>query len=589
MSLVGGIWEERAVDTGKIANPPKWLAEFFGGGSLTASGIRVDAETALHNTGFLACVNLLADMLASLPLPVYRRLQPRGKTRVIDHWLYKLLHDEPNPEQSSFVWRQTLQAHLCLWNNAYAEIERDQGRRIKALWPLPPNKVRLVREGPRAPITYWVERTKTGEQVPLEADQVFHLPGLKTVGLGSLSRVDLAKESIGLGLAAEEFAARLFSGDMRPSMVYEIPGELSDKAFARLTEWRQESRRGLSKAHRSELLEEGMKAHEVGIPPEAAQMIESRQFQKNDMATLYRIPPHLIGVVDRSTSWGTGIEQQNIGFVVYTLRPWLVLWEQEIHRQLLPTAERGSLFAEFVVEGLLRGDFKSQMEGFRIGREIGIYNADDILEIQNRNPLPDDAGQKYYVPLNWQEVGAKPAADGASSRDRIARAFRGVFADAFGRIIRRERADVMRAAEKMLPGQSADFERWVESFYDEHAEFVQRQAAPAFSSFAEAIVADTEASVETVGLMTPQLEGFISGYIGEFDRRWVETSRAEVIAVARDACTDGGDAIAALQERFDAWPALRAEQAAGAEAVAAAEAVARAALETEGLRGATAS
>lgn len=386
---------ERRVSVSDLKNPEYWLLEAWGGGS-TATGKSVSVSGALAFVPVYACVRLLASSIASLPLPVYRRLPGGGKERDSGHPLYALLHDQPNAEMTSCEMRQAMVGHLLLWGNAYANIERDGSGSVVGLWPLRPDQMRVERS-PRTGRLLYRYTLPNGEQRILLADEVMHWRGLSSDGQMGYSPITLAREAVGMGLAAEEYAARFFGNDSRPGGVLKHPAKLGPEAAKNLRESWEATHGGLSNRHRVAVLEEGVEWQQIGIPPKDAQFLELRQFQRGEIAMLFGVPPHMIGDTERSTSWGTGIEQQGIGFVTYTLRPWLVAIEQRIKADLFSESDRETWFAEFLVDGLLRGDAQGRAQALAIQRQNGVLNADEWREIENRNPLPDGQGQIFLV------------------------------------------------------------------------------------------------------------------------------------------------------------------------------------------------
>jgi HK97 family phage portal protein len=381
-----------------LANPDTWFTESLGG-NLTSTGIRVNENTAMNSTAVYACVRILAESIASLPLPVYKRNKGGEKERDPTHPLYTVLHDQANTEMTAFTLKELLMSHLCTWGNAYAEIEWDGAGRIKGLWPLPPDKTWPERN-PSTKLIEYKTILSDGSGVTLSYDRVFHIPGLGSDGLVGYSPIRMSREAIGLSLAAEEFGSRFFGNGAQLSGVLEHPGKLGDKAVEHLRESFEEKYTGLSRAHRLMILEEGMKYNRIGIPPEDAQFLETRKFQLNEIARIFRVPPHLIGDLDRATF--SNIEHQSIEFVVHTLRPWLVRWEQAIIMKLLTPLERRRFFAEFVVDGLLRGDVKSRYDAYAVGRQNGWLSANDIRNLENMNPI--DGGDAYLVNGNMMPV-----------------------------------------------------------------------------------------------------------------------------------------------------------------------------------------
>lgn len=365
----------------------------------TTSGKPVNERTAMQTTAVYACVRILAEAVASLPLHVYEYQDDGGKKLVHDHPLYYLLHDEPNPEMISFVFRETLMSHLLIWGNAYAQIIRDGAGRVLGLYPLLPDKMDVQRDD-RGNIYYVYSRNsdenpmfKEYGDIRLKAEDVFHIPGLGFDGLIGYSPIAMAKNAVGMTLACEEYGASFFANGANPGGVLEHPGVLKDPSKVRES-WNSVYR-GVNNAHKIAVLEEGMKYQQIGIPPEEAQFLETRKFQINEIARLYRIPPHMVGDLDKSSF--SNIEQQSLEFVKYTLDPWVIRWEQSLQRSLLLPGEKGKYFIKLNVDGLLRGDYQSRMNGYAVGRQNGWFSANDIREMENMNPIPDEQGGNLYL------------------------------------------------------------------------------------------------------------------------------------------------------------------------------------------------
>ena len=365
----------------------------------TMSGKPVNERTAMQTTAVYACVRILAEAVASLPLHVYEYQDDGGKKLVHDHPLYYLLHDEPNPEMTSFVFRETLMSHLLIWGNAYAQIIRDGAGRVLGLYPLLPDKMDVQRDD-KGNIYYVYSRNsdenpmfKEYGNIKLKAEDVLHIPGLGFDGLIGYSPIAMAKNAVGMTLACEEYGASFFANGANPGGVLEHPGVLKDPSKVRES-WNSVYR-GVSNAHKIAVLEEGMKYQQIGIPPEEAQFLETRKFQINEIARLYRIPPHMVGDLDKSSF--SNIEQQSLEFVKYTLDPWVIRWEQSLQRSLLLPGEKGKYFIKLNVDGLLRGDYQSRMNGYAVGRQNGWFSANDIREMENMNPIPDEEGGNLYL------------------------------------------------------------------------------------------------------------------------------------------------------------------------------------------------
>ena len=364
-------------------SPPSF---FFG---TSSSGKAVNEKTALQTTAVYACVRILAETIASLPFHTYRYTL-NGKEKAIEHPIYYLLHSEPNPEMTSFVFRETLMSHLLLWGNAYAQIIRDGRGRVLGLYPLLPNKV-IVNRNQHGELVYQYE--KEGQTYFLRSYEVLHIPGLGFDGIIGYSPIAMAKNAVGMAIATEEYGAKFFANGANPGGVLEHPGVVKDPA--RIRESWNAVYQGSSNAHRVAVLEEGMKFQSIGIPPEQAQFLETRKFQINEIARIFRIPPHMIGDLEKSSF--SNIEQQSLEFVMYTLDPWVVRWEQAIQRALFTENEKRQYFVKFNVDGLLRGDYQSRMNGYAVGRQNGWLSANDIRELENLNRIPEDLGGDLYL------------------------------------------------------------------------------------------------------------------------------------------------------------------------------------------------
>lgn len=374
------------------------------------AGVDVSGDTAMNFSAVFCAVNIVAGTIASLPLHLYRRVGENAKEPYRDHPLYDILHNRPNSEMTSYVFRETLQGHLLMQGNAYAEIIRDRLKRPAQLWPWNPAAVKVKRDSAGA-LCYEVRETPaTMRRIP--AEDMLHIPGLGFDGRMGYSVLAKARETLGLGLAMEEFQARFYGQGTNIGSVLEHPGRLSDEAHKRLVKDLNEKRAGLSNAHTSMVLEEGMKFVKTGMPLEDAQFLESRVFQISEVARWFNLPPHKLKELSKATY--SNIEQQQIEFVQDSIRPWAVRWEQHIAWKLLKEDERRVLFAEFNLDGLQRGDTKSRMEAYAVMRNVGAINADEIRAKENLNPIGGLAGSLYWKPLNMgdansEEVKESPA------------------------------------------------------------------------------------------------------------------------------------------------------------------------------------
>lgn len=392
MSIFSGLFKSRDKPQNRTAGS---AYSFFMGG--TSSGKRVNERSAMQMTAVYSCVRILSEAVASLPLHVYRNTDT-GTEKATDHPLYTILHDEPNPEMTSFVFRETLMTHLLLWGNAYAQIIRNGKGEVIALYPLMPDRMSVDRdENGQLYYEYLVSSDDAPVNkksiVRLSPSDVLHIPGLGFDGLVGYSPIAMAKNAIGLAIATEEYGSKFFANGAAPSGVLEHPGTIKDPN--RIRESWQQTFGGSQNSGKIAVLEEGMKYTPISISPEQAQFLETRKFQINEIARIFRVPPHMVGDLEKSSF--SNIEQQSLEFVKYTLDPWVSRWEQSIVRTLLTPEEKKKYYVKFNVDGLLRGDYQSRMNGYAIGRQNGWMSANDIRELENLDRIPTEEGGDLYL------------------------------------------------------------------------------------------------------------------------------------------------------------------------------------------------
>ncbi len=399
MGILSGLFRSRDKPTDRTAGSSY---SFFLGG--TSSGKYVTERSAMQMTAVYCCVRILSEAVASLPLQFYRYTDDGGKEKAVDHPLYFLLHDEPNPEMTSFIFRETLMTHLLLWGNAYSQIIRNGKGEVVALYPLMPDRMKVDRdEHGRLYYEYTVYDSddvdgrkgtnKVGRTVRLQPHDVLHIPGLGFDGLVGYSPIAMAKNAIGLAIATEEYGSKFFANGAAPSGVLEHPGTIKDPSKVRES-W-QTTFGGSGNANKIAVLEEGMKYTPISISPEQAQFLETRKFQIDEIARIFRVPPHMIGDLEKSSF--NNIEQQSLEFVKYTLDPWVSRWEQAMVRALLTPDEKKKYFFKFNVDGLLRGDYQSRMNGYATARQNGWMSANDIRELENLDRIPAEQGGDLYL------------------------------------------------------------------------------------------------------------------------------------------------------------------------------------------------
>ena len=358
--------------------------------------MRVSPDSALRLASVYACVRVLSETMASLPLVVYQRRADGGKDKITDHWLYRLLANRPNRFQNPFEWREMLQGHLALRGNAYNQIITNAKGEVVELMPLHPDRIRLELL-PSGEYRYrFTDRFGTESILP--RGEVWHLRGLSSDGLLGMSPIELARESLGMALAAQDYGARFFANDAKPTGGWiEFPGSFKDSEAKKV--FRESYQQAQSGANRGKVLvlENGMKFHEVGVTNKDAQFLELRKFQITDVARLFRVPPHMIGDLDRATF--SNIEQQSLEFVMHTMTPWAERWEASIESELL--LEGDDIEVEFDFANLMRGDAASRASYYQSGIQNGWLTRNEARIAENLNPL--EGLDEPLRPLNMVE------------------------------------------------------------------------------------------------------------------------------------------------------------------------------------------
>ena len=387
-----GLFRSRDKPTNSYDSPS--YSYFFGRAN---SGKRVTDRTALQHIAVYACVRVLSEAIAQLPLHVYQYTE-NGKERVPRHPLYFLLNDQPNPEMTSFIFRETLMSHLLIYGNAYAQIIRNGRGEVMGLYPLMPDKMKVDRDD-KNHLIYIYSRydeanpnLKEQGDIVLYADEVLHIPGLGYDGLVGYSPIALAKNAIGISIACEDYGASFFGNNANPSGVLEHPGVIKNPDKLR-DAWHRAY--GGRNAHKVAVLEEGVKFTPISIPNNEAQFLETRKFQIEEIARMYRVPLHMIGDLDHATF--SNVEHLSLDFVKYSLDPWIVRWEQGLQKALLSDSEKSRYFIKFNVDGLLRGDYASRMQGYSIGIQNGFLCPNDVRELEDMNLIPEEKGGFTYM------------------------------------------------------------------------------------------------------------------------------------------------------------------------------------------------
>jgi HK97 family phage portal protein len=490
-----------------LLTPAGWFSDWATGGSHTDSGAHVTPDKALTYTAVYASVSLIAGTMSSMSMEVDEIVSPTVTNRIADHDLCEFFNLQFNPDMTGQVGRETGHGHLLTWGNSYTQIVHTLSGRVLELRPIPadicePRRIKAEgkRDDPNAPVPSWA---KVGDvvydvynagriEVTLPSSEILHIPGLSFDGLRGYSPVAVARQAIGLGLHTEKFGAKFFSQSARPSgFVKFAPGKgfKTDQARLRFREDFERAHAGTDNAHKVVILEDGADWASIGIPPEDAQFLETRQFQRSEINAIYRTPPHLTGDVTSSTSWGTGIEEMDLGFVKHCLRPWMTKVEQEYTRKLLPKTRK--FWVRHVVDELLRGDMLKRSQAISALFDRGMVSPNEGRREFGRNPVP--GGDSCFVQINMQPLENalaasetegqispppgppnKPVKPEPPKKAGLAAALRGVFESALSRCIRKEVQAVSRAS-----GKAENFVAWLDEFYSEHEAFVCREIKPA--------------------------------------------------------------------------------------------------------------
>jgi HK97 family phage portal protein len=430
------------------------IREAASGLSSIYTGRSVTVDKALGFVPVLAAIRIISETVASLPLQVFQRLD-RGKRAAPEHRLYSLLHDQANPEMTSFVWREVSQSHIEAWGNAYSEIEFDTDGFPLYLWPLRPDRMQVLRQDGRLVYLY---TTPDGQRNRLERRQVFHVPGLGFDGRIGYSPIHMARQAIAIGMAAEEFAGRFYANDARPGIAIKLGPDYDydDEAKRRLAESFDATHAGLGNKHRTAVLDEGMSLEEIGFAADDAQLIEQQKWSIPTTSRIFNLSPHMLHDLEKATY--SNIEEQGINVTTYQFRPRLVRWEQQIKMQLLEGDTRH--FAEFNVDGLLRGKLEDRMKAYWQMFQMAAISPNEIRALENRNPV--DGGDVYYHPVNIEPIDqpapvpqplrlvASRSAKSMEDRRKIAARYAPLFEDVTRRIVEFEREKVLEEARRRL-------------------------------------------------------------------------------------------------------------------------------------------
>lgn len=561
-----------------LRDPDPALKAFFGVID-SGSGIPVNEHLALNLASVFSAVRILSETLASLPLKLYERdLVNNSRTHLATHPL-QLLLQQPNPDMTAFTLFETAMAHVAIWGNAFMEVERNRAGGVRALWPLLPDRTKAERIG-------GVLRYKTrvnNREVEIPARNILHVPGLGWDGTRGYSIVSLARESIGLGLATERFGSKFFGNGARPMGILTGAQRFTnEKQRQEFRETWEGLHQGPDNFNKVAVLEGDLKWQDIGTPPEDAQFLQTRQFQLREVARWFRLPPHLLG--DLADATFSNVEHQGLEFVTYTMRPWLVRWEQAITRTLIAPAEQGRVFPEFLVEGLLRGDIKTRYEAYSRGRQNGFLSSNDIRRLENMTPLGPE-GDVYTVQLNMQNledllttpddpdapddgatatrallVASDTEERGLTSRRRLENRHRRLIKDRANRAVEKEVGAARRALKAAISdgGNIEDFRDWISRFYATHRDFLIRNFEPVFAVLGAAMYAEASREVGGPEELTESAEIFVSRYVEGMSTRIVSSSEGQLRELLGEASPEAVPF--AIERRLNEWEQTKADK-----------------------------
>lgn len=482
-------------------------------GDSTATGLSITPESSLRVSTVYACVRLIAESIGSLPVDVVRRRAHRRV--VVDSALARLITHKPNSEQDAGEMWRTIIGWMLLEGNAYLYVERDPSG-VSALWPLPASQIAPGRTGAgRLYYDLHIDPLQKPHEVPanvrLGPDRVLHFRAFGTSLLG-LSPIRQIRESVATSVAAQQYMSRFYANDASPGGTISVPGALTDDQFARLNEQWKASHQGLSRSHLMAVLEGGAKWESIGLNPDDSAFIETQKWQTAEIARAFGVPPHMIGDTERSTSWGSGIEQQSIGYVQYTLTPWITRLERVLETHLLDAID-DDLRVRFRVDGLQRGDTASRYAAYATARQWGWLSANDVRELEDLNPVRN--GDIYLQPLNMVPLAS--GSDGRSShtgrsrqaRRRIANSYKQKIADADRAVAELERRVVAGVASEHLRSPQAFLDNLPRAYEEDVQPQARAQFGPVYAALAAEISA---AAADEIAGSPSSLEKFIAAY-----------------------------------------------------------------------------
>ena len=538
-------------------------------------GTQVDENSAMEYVAFWICLKIIRETIASLPIILYEYTE-NGKKRAVNHPGYNLLHLRPNPEQTRFDYIEMIANHYMLYGNSFSEIIPNNSGEIIELWPLMPWNMEVKRfDGKR----YYRYLKPDQKYATFLQDEIFHISNFTLTGMTGEKPIDYLNQSVGTGLAVEEFGARFFKNDATPGGIVEMPGNMGRNLenIKRFKSSWEEEHGTMQNKHRIRILEDGAKFHEISVNPDKAQFLETRKFQKNLILSFHRLPPHLAGDLEHATY--TNIEQQLLEFVQYTMLPHFIRFEQNFTTQLLREDEQKKFFYEIMVDALTRADIKTRYEAYRVGRECGWLSINDVLTKENMNTI--EGGDIHHVPLNWVELRAKKpepiqtkkANDNtndetkalidqmkekrtlrsATTRKNITNGYIRIHQDIIGRIQKREIADIKKNFKKWFVERGKeDFDKWYKEYYNGLTDYIQQRVSPVYSSLGDAIWGEIEQELHKLNRKDEQ-EKYVSEYIDRYIKEYIREHKRNIGLAISDITKNQADPDGRMDELYDSW------------------------------------
>lgn len=563
-----------------------WYTMYPGIG--TESGEDINEARAYNYSAYYACVTLLSRMMGMLPKKLYRRTGDNSRTQAKDHYLFKKISLRPNDETVQYTFFETMQGHLTTWGNCYAQKEMERGGRIKNLWPLRPDKMKVERKAGKLNYRY---TPISGKARDFNKADILHIPGFSYNGIEGKSPMMMMRESLGIALAAEKYQSKFLLNYGNMSGVIQHPK--ASIAPEKAKQMRNDIHSQVTGEDRFKplILFEGATWEQIGVPPETAQLLETQKFNAVVMARWHHIPPHMIADLDRATF--SNIEHQDIEFTKYTMGPWFRLWEDWLNIGLLPDNELDEYYIKIIDNALLRSDHKSRAEFYNTMFQTGAYSPNHILELEDENPV--EGGDERFVPLNMvplslatqakkpdsnvsyenisnnafdEEYIERRAQQAAQIRKNIEAQYKPIIRKKAAKIIRAEVREIKKAVKKYLTQRDyINFEGWMRQYYIEHQRFIGDNIAADFEQYSQVI---GSAAAEEIGVgfdNTFDYQDFVNGYTQTFVMRHVGSSQGQLINLIKESQADDAVASDLILERLKEWNEKRPDKIANRETV----------------------